>query len=134
MGVEVKEYNFKLMSLWLVFKIRRMWCVWPLRTNFLYSLKKYEEHFNISTSTTSTYASWRSCKDKTIWCVYIFSCSAAEFKWACIIQVTAIHYGEELPDEQIMVMDWDAKCRNTAVNNALRKREEINPFYRQDVF
>ena len=25
-------------------------------------------------------------------------------------------------------------CRDTAVNNALRKREEFNPFYRQDLF
>ena len=69
-----------------------------------------------------------------IWCVYMFSCSAAEFKWACMIQVTEIHYEEELPDHQIMAMDWDAKCRDTAFNNALRKREEINPFYGQYLF
>lgn len=53
----------------------------------------------------------------------VYTFFLAQLAW--IIQVTAIHYGEELTDEQLMAVDWDAKYRDTAVNNALKKREEI---------
>ena len=80
--------------------VRRM-----ISNDQIFSLKTEELH------STFTICCWMSLlKLGSLECtLFFFTCSAAKFHWAEVIQVVGCQYGQALTDEQINAMDWSTK-------------------------
>ena len=63
-------------------------------------------------------------------CTFFLTCSAAEFKWAEIIQVVAKQYGEQLSADQIQILSCNEKLKYLK-RNPVTVAKQINYTFRQ---